>query len=90
MLQSEEQNQQCPKIGLDGYVTANMWGVSNISKRRTTLAPVQKAAWLWHPCYLEGPQRPKARDKISCGPHLGGLAMPPLPYAGSPTLPSGR
>ena len=42
--------------------------------------------WLCHLCHLGGPNASMRGDKIRSGPQVGGFAMSPLPYGGSPTL----
>ena len=41
------------------------------------------ADWLHHPCHIRGPKSFIARDKITSGPKMGGLATSPLPSRGS-------
>ena len=78
------ENQKLPTNGRSGYITPAAWGVPNALERGTKSEVAHKwTDWLHQACRMGGPQRSRAGDKTGSGPHVGGLAMSPLPHGGS-------
>ena len=75
-----------PQVG--GLATSPLpSGVPDASKWGTKSAVAHNCAdWLRHPCRVGGPQCFIVCTKISSGPQVGALAMPPLPFQWSPML----
>ena len=89
-LQSGGLNQKWPRSGQIGYLTPAVSGIPTASERGAKSEVAQKwANWLPHPCRIGDPHRFRAGGKIRSGPQVGKLATSPLPYRGSPLLPSG-
>ena len=84
------QNQKWPTCGQNGYVTPAVSGIPAASERGAKSEVTHTwAKWLRHPCRLGDPHRCRAGGKIRSGPHVGKVAMSPLPSRGSPPLESG-
>ena len=89
MLQSGEQNQKWPTSVPGGYMTPAAWGVTAASERGTKSEMAHKwAGWLHNPCRPEAPRHFREGHKIRSGPHVGRVAILPLPPRGSPPLQS--
>ena len=74
-LQSEGQNQRWPTSGQGGYITPAAWGVPTTSERGAESQVAHKwARWLHNPCRLGGPNRFKARGRVTGGPQVGKVA----------------
>ena len=90
-LQSGGQNQKWPTSGQSGYLTPAVSGIPTASERGAKSEVAHKwATWVPHPCRIGDPHHFRAGGKIRCGPQVGKMATSPLPYRGSPPLPSGR
>ena len=89
-LPSGGHNQKWPTSGQSGYLTPAVSRIPTASERGAKSEEAHKwAKWLPHPCRIGDPHRFRAGGKIRRGPQVGKVATSPLPYRGSPPLPSG-
>ena len=83
-------NRKSPTCGQNGYVTPAVPGRPTAAELVGESEVAHKwAKWLCHPCRLGDPYRCRAGGGgIRSGPHVGEVAMSPLPSPGCPPLQS--